>query len=208
MINASEYTIKELTKTKELINSIIADNSLLENINIIAKLCIDAIKRGNKIIFAGNGGSAADAQHLAAELVSRLCFDRPAMAGIAITTDTSALTAIANDYGYEYVFSRQLAAIGREGDVLIAISTSGNSKNIIEAIKQANTQNIVAIGFTGQKGGNMVGLCDYIIHIPSNETARIQEGHISIGHILCGVIENAIYGNSMQSESTTIPSFI
>ena len=208
MINASEYTIKELTKTKELINSIIADNSLLENINIIAKLWIDAIKRGNKIIFAGNGGSAADAQHLAAELVSRLCFDRPAMAGIAITTDTSALTAIANDYGYEYVFSRQLAAIGREGDVLIAISTSGNSKNIIEAIKQANTQNIVAIGFTGQKGGNMVGLCDYIIHIPSNETARIQEGHISIGHILCGVIENAIYGNSMQSESTTIPSFI
>jgi D-sedoheptulose 7-phosphate isomerase len=201
MINASEYAVKELTKTKELINNIIADNSLLENINIIAKLCIEAIKRGNKIIFAGNGGSAADAQHLAAELVSRLCFDRPAMAGIAITTDTSALTAIGNDYGYEYVFSRQLAAIGREGDVLIAISTSGNSKNIIEVIKQANIQNIVAIGFTGQKGGNMLGLCDYIIHVPSDETARIQEGHISIGHILCGVIENEIYGQFSSENS-------
>lgn len=202
MINVSEYVVEELTKTKTLINDIISDNSLLENINVISKLCIDAIRRGNKIIFAGNGGSAADAQHLAAELVSRLCFDRPAMAGIAITTDTSALTAIGNDYGYEYVFSRQLAAIGREGDVLIAISTSGNSKNIIEAIKQANSQNIISIGFTGQKGGSMLGLCDYIINIPSNETARIQEGHISIGHILCGVIENAVYGSNQHNLSS------
>lgn len=181
---------QEINKTINLLQYINEDDLFLGNIIKISNLMIQSINCGNKIIFAGNGGSAADSQHLAAELVSKLCTDRNPLPGIAITTDTSALTAIANDYGYEKVFARQIAAIGQKGDLFIAITTSGNSKNIIEAIKTAKDKNITVVGLTGNCGGLIKDLCDEIIIVPSSDTAKIQECHILIGHILCLIAEN------------------
>lgn len=148
-----------------------------------------AIKAGNKILFAGNGGSASDSQHLATELTCRYKTDRAPIAAIALTTDTSALTACGNDFGFEHVFSRQLAAIGRKGDVFIAISTSGNSKNIVAAIHEAKKMGIIVAGFTGKTGGAMAELCDILLNVPSTTTARIQEMHITLGQMLCGALE-------------------
>lgn len=160
----------------------------------ITRVCIDCLKSGGKIMFCGNGGSAADAQHLAAELVGKLNFDRPPLAAISLTTDTSAITAIGNDYGFEYIFSRQIEAIGKQGDVLIAISTSGNSLNILNAILEAKKKNIITIGITGQFGGKMLGMTDYIYLAPSVNTQEIQEHHIKLGHEYCGIIEKEIFG--------------
>ena len=154
--------------------------------------CVTAIQNGNKIIFFGNGGSAADAQHLAAELTIRFIKDRPPLAGLALTTDTSALTAGGNDYGFDYIFSRQLEALGNEGDVAIGLSTSGNSPNILNALKSANDKGITTIGLSGKDGGKMRDLCDTILIVPSNTTARIQEMHITLGHLLCGAIEQKL----------------
>lgn len=151
--------------------------------------CLEALRGGNKILFAGNGGSAADAQHWAGELVSRFYYDRPGLPAIALTTDTSILTAIGNDYGYDYVFARQVEALGRAGDVLIAISTSGNSANIIRAVDVAKARGIKVVGFTGENGGKLGPLADLCFQVPSNETPRIQEGHEFIGHLLCGLVE-------------------
>lgn len=180
------------------------DGALVALIKRVAEECIEALRRGNRILFAGNGGSAADAQHLAAELVSRFAFDRPGLAGIALTTDTSILTAVGNDYGYEKVFARQIEAHGRDGDVLIALSTSGNSPNILEALEAARFQEIRTVGLTGANGGRMRALSDYCVRVPSDETARIQECHIVIGHVLCGLMETAIFGkeNSDASDRT------
>jgi len=147
-------------------------------------------------MFCGNGGSAADSQHLAAELVSKLCYDRPALNAIALTTDTSALTAIGNDYGYLYSFSRQIEAIGTKGDVLIGISTSGKSKNVIEAVKVAKNKKIITIGLLGEDGRDIGNLADYQINIPSMETPKIQEGHIATGHIICSIIEDKFFGKT------------
>lgn len=177
-------------------NNILEDTEILSFISKISDVCIEAIKGGNKIIFAGNGGSAADAQHLAGELVSRFYFDRPALPAISITTDTSILTAIGNDYGFVDIFSRQIKAIGNKGDVFIAISTSGKSDNIIEALKHSKKIGISTVGLTGNTGGDFVEYCDYIIKVPSNSTPRIQEIHIMIGHIICSIIENKIFGVS------------
>ena len=148
-----------------------------------------SIKAGGKIMFFGNGGSAADAQHLATELTVRYKADRAPIAAIALTTDTSALTAIGNDFGFEHLFARQIAALGKKGDVVIAISTSGNSKNVINAINEARKMGIIVVGFTGKTGGNMASLCDILINVPSTTTARIQEMHITLGQMLCGALE-------------------
>lgn len=179
----------EFLKSRNLIDAMAADAVLRQQAVDVVARCVATLKRSNKILFAGNGGSAADAQHWAAELVSRFNYDRPGLPGIALTTDTSALTAIGNDYGYERVFARQLEALGRKGDVLFAISTSGNSKNILAAIETAHAMGIDVIGFTGRKGGAMADRCTVCLRMPSDETPKIQEGHELLGHMICGLIE-------------------
>jgi D-sedoheptulose 7-phosphate isomerase len=188
------YILAELDKTADVMNELRSSGDILATIEAIAERCIEALRRGNKILFAGNGGSAADAQHLAGELVSKLMFDRPGLAAIALTVDTSVLTAVGNDYGYEKVFSRQIDALGREGDVFIGISTSGRSPNIKAALAEARRKGLFCVGFTGAAGGDMPPLCDICLRMPSNETPKIQEGHIVSGHIVCALIERAIFG--------------
>lgn len=191
-----KYIIEEFTKTKNVFDLLIKDSNVHEQILKASEICTNSLKQNGKIMFCGNGGSAADSQHLSAELVSKLSYDRPALNAIALTTDTSALTAIGNDYGYIYSFSRQVEAIGNAGDVLIGISTSGKSKNVIEAIKSAKNKKILTIGFLGKEGKDIGDLVDYQINIPSIETPKIQEGHISVGHILCGIIEDNFFGKT------------
>jgi D-sedoheptulose 7-phosphate isomerase len=154
--------------------------------------CADAIRTGNKLLFCGSGGSAADAQHLAAELIGRLVRDRRALAGIALSTDTSALTCIANDFGYEEVFARQIEGLGRNGDVLVAISTSGNSPNVIRAVEVARPMGITTIGLLGRTGGQLGSMVDMPLIVAAEETARIQEAHIFLGHVMCVLIEHAL----------------
>ena len=163
-------------------------------ISVIAGICVKSIKRGGKIMLCGNGGSAADCQHLAAELVVRLTgdFDRQALPALALTTDTSILTASANDYGFDHVFARQIKALGNPDDVLIAISTSGNSANVIRAVQTANEKQIYTIGLTGKDGGNLISLVNKALLVPSNDVARIQEAHITIGHIIISLVEREL----------------
>ena len=160
-----------------------------------AKLCIDCLKNGNKIILFGNGGSAADAQHIAAELVGRYKAERKGLAAIALTTDTSALTAIGNDYGYNRVFDRQVEALANTGDVAIGISTGGSSANVVSALKLAKNLGCKTIGFSGRDGGEMNDICDTNIVVPAQDTARIQEMHIIIGHTICHLIDQ-VFNNS------------
>jgi len=155
-------------------------------------LCAEAIRGGHKILLCGNGGSASDAQHIAAELVGRFVADRRALPAIALTTDTSALTAIANDYGYEHVFERQVEGLGTSGDVLIAISTSGHSANVNRATQRARAMGLKVVGFAGKDGGQLADLADIALVVPSTTTARIQECHILMGHMLCAVIEQVL----------------
>jgi D-sedoheptulose 7-phosphate isomerase len=162
---------------------------LTETIKQIGDVCLDAIQKGGKIILAGNGGSAADSQHIAAEFTGRFVRERESLPALALTTDTSALTAIANDYGYDKVFSRQLSGVGNKGDIFIGISTSGNSENIVKAIEVAKLKGIVTIGLLGKTGGKIKNLADYPIIVPSNVTARIQEMHILIGHLICEYVD-------------------
>ncbi len=182
-------------------SSIEVKTAFLENSELLAQLAevsaivTQAYKQNKKTLLAGNGGSAADAQHIAGEFVSRFYFDRPGLPSIALTTDTSVLTAIGNDYGYEKLFGRQVQALGNEGDVFIGISTSGNSPNIIKALEICKEKNIISIGLTGMSGGKMAELCDYCIKVPSNETPRIQEVHILIGHIICCIVEEEIFSS-------------
>ncbi len=166
-----------------------ADPGLSDNIVGAVELCVESLRAGGKVMFAGNGGSAADAQHWAGELVSRFYYDRPGLAAIALTTDSSILTAIGNDYGYDYTFARQVEALGRTGDVLVAISTSGNSPNIIRAAEAARARGVAVVGFTGEGGGKLAPLSDICFRVPSTETPRIQEGHEFIGHLLCALVE-------------------
>jgi len=187
-----QYIHDEVSKTVTTMELIAADENLLVEVERIAKICCEALRAGNKILLAGNGGSAADAQHLAGELISRLNFDRPGLAAFALTTDSSVLTAIGNDYGYERLFARQLNAVGRPGDVFIAISTSGRSPNIMCALEEARRKELVTVGFTGL-GGDMPPLCDYCLQVPSSQTPKIQEGHIVLGHIICGLIERELF---------------
>jgi D-sedoheptulose 7-phosphate isomerase len=180
--------IEELTDHKHLIQKVI--NSLTADIEAGCAMICDVIKSGNKVLLAGNGGSAADAQHIAAELSGRFVKERKALPGIALTVDTSALTAIANDYGYNHVFSRQVEALAQPGDLFIGISTSGNSQGILNAFEAAKKINCKTFGLSGRDGGKMNDLCDLNIIVPSQTTARIQEMHILIGHILCKAVDD------------------
>jgi D-sedoheptulose 7-phosphate isomerase len=189
-----EFIKNQIKTSYEIKQKIYEDKELINLIVEVGNKLIEIYKSGNKLLIAGNGGSAADAQHIAGELVSKFYFDRPALPAIAITTDTSIITAIGNDYGYEKLFSRQIEANGVKGDAFLGMSTSGNSKNIIEGLKVAKEKGLLTIGLTGESGGKMKELCDYCICVPSNETPRIQEAHILIGHILCSVIEEEIFG--------------
>lgn len=160
----------------------------------IAEICINALKNGNKVIFCGNGGSAAQSQHLAAELVGRYKLNRPAMNSLSLTVDTSNLTAIGNDYGYDVVFSRQLEGVGKKGDVLFGLSTSGNSQNVILAFEQARKMEITTVALVGRKGGKMKDMADFSVCVPADTSAHIQEMHIAVGHLICDLIERNIYG--------------
>jgi D-sedoheptulose 7-phosphate isomerase len=175
----------------------LANPSFVDKIVEVASVCVLAFRRGNRVLLAGNGGSAADAQHIAAEFVSRFEFDRPGLPSIALTTDSSMLTAIGNDYGFERLFLRQLEANGRKGDVFIGISTSGNSKNILLALENCQRLGITSVGLAGS-GGQIQSKCDFVIGVPSTHTARIQESHIMIGHVICGLVESALFQRSEQ----------
>jgi D-sedoheptulose 7-phosphate isomerase len=186
------YIEKNIANSISVKQQLLQNEELLDKIHRAAELCVARFKSGNKVILAGNGGSAADAQHISAELVARYNFDRPGLPSIALTTDTSALTAIGNDYGYEHLFSRQLEANGVEGDVFIGITTSGNSGNILKAIESARAKKIHVIGLAGA-GGKIQTESDICLNVPSKVTPRIQECHILIGHIICGYIEDAMF---------------
>ncbi|NLC27577.1 MAG: D-sedoheptulose 7-phosphate isomerase [Campylobacteraceae bacterium] len=181
--------LKELNAHKEVLEKTI--NTLQEKIEKASQMMVKTLKNGNKVLFFGNGGSAADAQHWATELSGRYKIERKGLPGIALTTDSSALTAIGNDYGFEFIFSRQVEAIAREGDLLIGISTSGNSANVIEAFKTGKEIGCKVLGFSGRDGGEMDKFCDLNLIIPSSDTPRIQEMHAIIGHILCQAADNA-----------------
>jgi D-sedoheptulose 7-phosphate isomerase len=187
--------IKEQISESILVKSRILENDeMLQAVRQAATEIIGAYKAGYKTLLVGNGGSAADAQHIAGEFVSRFYFDRPALPSIALTTDSSVLTAVGNDYGFERVFARQVEALGVKGDVLIAISTSGNSLNVVEALRVCREKGIFAIGLTGQNMSRMDELCNICIKVPSTVTPRIQESHILIGHILCNIVEEELFG--------------
>ena len=173
----------------ELCNSL---GSLNNVVNGVGKLASQTLSNGGKILFCGNGGSAADCQHLAAELTGRFIKDRRPLAALALSTDTSALTCIANDYSFEEVFARQVVALGRYGDLLVSISTSGNSTNVIRAVEEANKLGMHTVGLLGNEGGKLRSLCTHSIVVPHTVTARIQECHILIGHTLCGLIEQEL----------------
>ncbi len=184
----------QIKKSYETKQKIYKNEELLNKIEQVSKFCIALYKNNKKTILAGNGGSAADAQHIAAELVGRYGFDRDSLASLALTTDTSALTAIGNDYGYDKIFSRQLEGMGQDGDLFIGISTSGNSLNIINAFHSAKKKNITTVALVGKDGGEMAKLADIALVVPSDSTPRIQESHILIGHIICDIIEKEIFG--------------
>ena len=194
-ISIKDYIKHEIEGCKSIMEGMLNNQNLLKSVEEASNACINALQNGNKILLAGNGGSAADAQHIAGELVSRFMFDRPGLPAIALTTDTSILTAVGNDYGYEKLFSRQVQAHGKSGDILICYSTSGKSPNIISAIKEAKSMDMITIGLCGNLGGFMVENCDHILEVPSNNTPKIQEGHLVIGHIICGIIEKKIFGH-------------
>lgn len=187
------YIVKEISEALKIQQTMLANTLLLETLEHAAVACINSFRQGGKIILAGNGGSAADAQHIAGEFVSRFAFDRPGLPAIALTTDTSVLTAIGNDYGYEKLFARQVQAHGQKGDVFIAYSTSGKSPNILLALEEARARGLVCIGLTGNRGGPMHELCDHLLEVPSPDTPKIQEGHLVLGHILCGLVEQALF---------------
>jgi D-sedoheptulose 7-phosphate isomerase len=183
-----------LKLSREALERTAQDAAIIDAARKIADVIVSALRAGNKLLISGNGGSAADAQHIAAEIVGRYKKDRPAYAAIALTTDTSALTAIGNDYGFEQVFARQVEGLGRAGDVLLALSTSGRSSNILAALKVARQRGLVTIGFTGAKGISLGALCDHLLVAPSDDTAVIQQIHLTLAHGICDVIEQALTG--------------
>lgn len=185
--------IKHIKENLEVKEKILNDERFIKNIVKIAKLLVEAYKTGNKLLVAGNGGSAADAQHIAGELVSKLYLERPALNAVSLTVNTSVLTAIGNDYNYEKTFARQVEAFGVKGDVFLGLSTSGNSKNVIEAIFESKKRGLKTIGFVGEVKCEMDEICDYIVKIPSAKTPIIQESHIMLGHLICGMVEEALF---------------
>jgi D-sedoheptulose 7-phosphate isomerase len=193
-MNSKELIVGKLGNSVATLQRVMQEEALLTALADAAELTGRALLDGRKLMIAGNGGSAADAQHLAAEFVSRLTIDRPAMRALALTTDTSILTAIGNDYSYDNVFERQIEALGQKGDVFLGISTSGNSKNILKALTLCRKMGITTVGFSGREGGLMPPLCDFNVIIPSEITANIQESHLALEHIYCHLVEIAYFG--------------
>jgi len=189
----TESIAKLLQDSIDVKQLMLADQAMLASIADVALRCVETLRAGNKLLLAGNGGSASDAQHIAAELVGRFEIDRKGLPAIALTTNASQLTAISNDYGYEAVFSRQVEAFGAKGDLFIGLSTSGNSANVVAAAEVAKAQGLMIVGMTGASGGKLESLCDVCLKIPSTNTARIQESHITVGHILCAQIERELF---------------
>jgi len=190
---AVSAVLEYLVRSRDVIQAAIDDPTFADAISDIVEVTATALDKGHKLLLAGNGGSAADAQHLAGEMLSRLHYDRAPAAAIALTTDTSVLTAIGNDYGYERLFERQILGLGCAGDVFIAISTSGRSANILRAIDAARQKRILTVGFTGRTGGEMSSRCDICLHAPSDSTPLIQQIHITAGHIICGLVEERLF---------------
>ena len=191
--DAVKAILDYLIQSRDLVQAAIDDPEFVAVIRDIAEATASAIGGGRKLLLAGNGGSAADAQHLAGEMLSRLNYDRAPAAALALTTDTSVLTAIGNDYGYDRLFERQILGLGRPGDVFIAISTSGRSPNILRALDAAREQRIITVGFTGRTGGEMPPRCDLCLSAPSDSTPLIQQIHITAGHIICGLVEERLF---------------
>jgi len=187
------YITAQIQETQQVMSTMLEDGAILARVESAAEACITALSNGGKVLLAGNGGSAADAQHIAGEFVSRFAFDRPGLPAIALTTDTSILTAIGNDYGYDKLFARQVQSHAQSGDVFIAYSTSGKSPNVVAALQEAKNRGVVCIGMTGNPGGPMKELCDHYLDVPSADTPKIQEGHAVLGHILCGLVERALF---------------
>ena len=191
---AKDYAQKHLAASRDAFTKAAADADFVAMLGKIAEAMAAVLARGGKILLCGNGGSAADAQHIAGELLSRYEFDRAPLAAVALTTDTSVLTAIGNDYGYEQVFERQVLGLGKKGDALLALSTSGRSPNVLRAIDAAKKAGLVTIGFTGAKGGDMAARCDLVLRAPSDQTPVVQQIHITAAHVICGLIERSIGG--------------
>lgn len=185
---------RQLSQSVETMKKVLADETIHDAVIRAGEITANAMKQGRKLMVCGNGGSAADSQHLVAEFVSRLTVDRPALRAVALTTDTSILTAIGNDYSYDNVFERQVEALGDRGDVLLAISTSGNSKNCVKALKLAHQMGLHTIAYTGNGGGAMAALADVNVIIPSEVTMNIQESHLALEHIFCMVVERYYFG--------------
>lgn len=184
---------KSIQQSIEVKQKILADEILLKTMGEVAETCINAFCNGNKVLLCGNGGSAADAQHLAAEFSGRFYYDRPPLPAEALHANTSYLTAVANDYSFDEVYARLLRGTAKSGDILIGLSTSGNSKNVIRAFETARELGIITVGLTGESGGIMKDICDFLINVPSKDTPRIQESHIMIGHIICEIVEATLF---------------
>lgn len=190
---------KQLAQSIATMQATLADMHVADTIATVAEITANAMQAGRKLLVAGNGGSAADAQHLVAEFVVRLTANRPALRALALTTDTSILTATGNDFSFDCIFARQIEALGQPGDIFLGISTSGNSKNIVQAIQQAKQMEITTIGFTGNGGGQMRAICDYNVIIPSDVTMNIQECHLALEHIFCMAVERFYFGEQFAS---------
>ncbi|WP_320412232.1 D-sedoheptulose 7-phosphate isomerase [Candidatus Magnetaquicoccus inordinatus] len=198
MSMAEPFLVQQIEESIAVKQRLLQDAEWMAQLQQACAMLLAVYRAGGKLLIAGNGGSAADAQHIAGELVSRFYFDRPALPAIALTTDSSIMTAIGNDYGYERLFSRQIEGNGKAGDLLLAISTSGNSPNILHAIQTARRLGITVLGLTGASGGQMAELCHLCLRIPSTQTPRIQESHLLVGHLLCASVEQGLFG---QQES-------
>lgn len=199
---ARDAIVEYLVESRDAVQAAIDDTSFLATVEAIAERIVEVIAAGRKVLLAGNGGSAADAQHLAGEFVSRFYYDRAPAAALALTTDSSVLTAIGNDYGYERVFERQVLGLGASGDALLAISTSGRSPNILRALEAARSKGLVVIGFTGRSGGDMAGRCDLCLRAPADTTPLIQQIHITAGHIVCSLVEERVFPRPGRRQDT------
>jgi D-sedoheptulose 7-phosphate isomerase len=192
-VNDAEYVANYLRESVAALTAFAGDAAARETLARMTEVTVAAMRAGRKLLIAGNGGSAADAQHIAGEFISRLMFDHAPLPAVALTTDTSALTATANDYGYEMVFERQVRGLGQAGDVFLGISTSGNSPNVLRALSAARERGLTTLGFSGADGGRMAALCDLILMAPSKWTPVIQQVHITAAHIYCALIERAMF---------------
>lgn len=191
--NMNKFIADSIGQSVELKAHILADRAFIALVAEVAEAAVKALRSGNKILLAGNGGSAADAQHLAGELVNRFRFNRPALPAIALSTDTSVLTSIANDSGYDNIFARQIEALGKKGDLFVGISTSGASPNVLKAFQVCRKKGIIRVGLSGRKSTKMEKLCEYCLAVPSADTPRVQEAHIMLGHIICDLIEKTLF---------------